>query len=156
MIAAEAMMFTSASGMRTFQQKPMSWSIRRRGRVARIHMNSTTKPYVLSVNHRIPRAGTASTPGPCQPPNQSVAMIADTTVTSPYSDRKKTAHRIPEYSVRKPATSSDSASGRSNGFRFVSASAAMRYVRKAIGRMTTFTSGPGCDLVMSTMESDPT
>ena len=38
-----------------------------------------------------------------------------------YSPRKKSAHFIPEYSVWKPATSSDSASGRSNGLRLVSA-----------------------------------
>ena len=38
-----------------------------------------------------------------------------------YSDRKKIAQRKPEYSVWKPATSSLSASGRSNGIRFVSA-----------------------------------
>jgi len=89
-------------------------------------MNRTTKKYVLSVNQSTPRIGRASTPGPCQPPNQRVAMIADTTVTSPYSARKNTPQRIPEYSVRKPATSSDSASGRSNGLRFVSARAAMK------------------------------
>ena len=40
-----------------------------------------------------------------------------------YSAMKKSAHRKPEYSTWKPATSSDSLSGRSNGARFVSASA---------------------------------
>ena len=83
-------------------------------------------------------------------------MIAETIVTSPYSERKKIAQRMPEYSVRNPATSSDSASGRSNGLRFVSASAAMRYVRNAIGRMTTFTRSPGWEFVMSTIDSEPT
>jgi hypothetical protein len=38
-----------------------------------------------------------------------------------YSARKKNANFIPEYSVWNPATSSFSASGRSNGARFVSA-----------------------------------
>ena len=40
-----------------------------------------------------------------------------------YSAIKKNANRIPLYSVKKPATSSLSASGRSNGTRFVSATA---------------------------------
>jgi len=38
-----------------------------------------------------------------------------------YSDRKNSTKIIPEYSVINPATSSDSASGRSNGDRFTSA-----------------------------------
>ena len=43
-----------------------------------------------------------------------------------YSARKKNANRIPEYSVWKPATSSCSASGRSNGARLVSARPPMK------------------------------
>jgi len=38
---------------------------------------------------------------------------------------------MPEYSVAKPMTSSDSASGRSNGVRLPSASAATKKMRKA-------------------------
>jgi len=38
-----------------------------------------------------------------------------------YSARKKRANPIPEYSTLYPDTSSASASGRSNGWRFVSA-----------------------------------
>ena len=54
-------------------------------------------------------------------------MIEQTTVTSPYSESASIVpQRIPEYSVSQPATSSDSASGRSNGVRLVSASAEMK------------------------------
>src|SRR4029079_1044231 len=35
--------FSSVSGMSIFQQKDMSWSTRKRGSVARIHMNTSTK-----------------------------------------------------------------------------------------------------------------
>ncbi len=42
-----------------------------------------------------------------------------------YSAMKKNEKRIPLYSVWNPATSSDSASGMSNGARFVSASSAV-------------------------------
>ncbi len=47
-----------------------------------------------------------------------------------YSAWKNRAKRMAPYSVWKPATSSDSASGRSNGRRFVSANAAIRKTRK--------------------------
>ena len=118
--------FVSVNGMSTFQQRDISWSIRSRGSVARIHMKTSTKKYVFSVNQRTPISGKTSTNGPCHAPNQSVVTIDDTTVISPYSARKKMAQRIPEYSVRNPATSSDSASGKSNGARLVSAIEATR------------------------------
>src|SRR6185295_7412526 len=107
---AVTMRLVSVNGIKTFQQSDMSWSMRSRGSVARIHMKTSTKKYVFSVNHRTPRSGKTSTNGPCHAPNHSVATIDETTVTSPYSARKKIAQPIPEYSVRKPATSSDSAS----------------------------------------------
>src|SRR5262245_48822559 len=62
-------------------------------------------------------------PGPCQPPRNSVIAIALITSMFMYSPRKNSAHFMDEYSVWKPATSSPSASGRSNGARFVSANA---------------------------------
>jgi hypothetical protein len=42
-------------------------------------------------------------------------------IIEPYSARKKSAKPILAYSTLKPETSSDSASGKSNGARFVSA-----------------------------------
>ena len=51
---------------------------------------------------------------------------AEMTTMLPYSPRKKRAKRMPLYSVWKPATSSLSASGRSNGLRLVSATPATR------------------------------
>src|SRR5689334_25432674 len=47
-----------------------------------------------------------------------------------YSARKNSANLNDEYSVWKPPTSSDSASGRSNGARLVSPTAEMEYSRK--------------------------
>src|SRR5262245_3443822 len=67
-------------------------------------------------------------PGPCQPPKNSVTAIELITIMFMYSPRKNSAHFIDEYSVWKPATSSPSASGRSNGARFVSANAVMRKI----------------------------
>ena len=50
-----------------------------------------------------------------------------------YSPTKKRPKRIPEYSVWKPATSSFSASGRSKGVRFDSASTLIRKIRNPGG-----------------------
>ena len=59
--------------------------------------------------------------GPCHPPkNNSVAKQA-TVIMLAYSAMKNMANFIALYSVWYPATSSVSASGRSNGMRFVSA-----------------------------------
>ena len=64
--------------------------------------------------------------GPFQPPKKMVVAIADTENMLRNSARKNMANFIPEYSVTKPATSSESASGRSKGVRLHSAVAATR------------------------------
>ena len=51
--------------------------------------------------------------------------------TFTYSAKKKNPKRIPEYSVAKPATISESASVRSNGVRLASAVAAMKKISEA-------------------------
>src|SRR6266540_80309 len=75
--------------------------------------------------------------GPLGPPRNSVTAMAETVSRCRYSPRKNSANLMPEYSVWYPATSSVSASARSNGGRFVSASEAIAYTRKAgnIGTM---------------------
>ena len=54
------------------------------------------------------------------PPRNSVVANAETITMLTYSARKNSANFIELYSVWKPPTSSDSASGRSNGARLVS------------------------------------
>src|SRR3974390_291685 len=66
--------------------------------------------------------GQAST-GASQPPKKSTAQSAHISMTLIYSPRKKSRKGVAEYSTKKPATSSDSASTRSKGGRLVSASA---------------------------------
>ena len=58
--------------------------------------------------------------------------------TFAYSATKKSAKRMLEYSMLKPATSSDSASGMSNGVRLSSASMPMKNSRNANGCVTMF------------------
>src|SRR3954464_6769000 len=90
----------------------------------------------LARNHRIGHQPVLSTPsstrdsgqGARQPPRNSVVASAQTVVTLMYSARKNIANLIEAYSVWKPATSSVSASGRSNGARLVSPTIETRYM----------------------------
>ena len=68
--------------------------------------------------------------GTLYPPRNRIAVNVDISTILPYSARKKNTKIIPECSVIKPATSSDSASGRSKGVRLVSASAEIKNSRK--------------------------
>ena len=64
--------------------------------------------------------------GPFQPPKNKMAASPLTANIEPYSAMKKSYQRRPEYSVWKPATSSLSASARSNGARFTLAVAQVK------------------------------
>ncbi len=57
--------------------------------------------------------------------------------TFTYSAKKKKPKRMPEYSVAKPATISESASVMSNGVRLASAVAAMKKMSAARGCLKT-------------------
>ena len=71
--------------------------------------------------------------GAFQPPKNRVTVRAETMNTLTYSAKKKNPKRMPEYSVAKPATISESASVRSNGVRFASAAAAMKKISAPSG-----------------------
>src|SRR5687767_13863476 len=86
--------------------------------------------------------------GMSQPPKKSVATIALTVTTLAYSAMKNIENFIALYSVWYPAMSSDSASGRSKGSRFVSAKAATRKMKKAIERSATFQPITACCWMM--------
>src|SRR2546427_4428905 len=70
--------------------------------------------------------------GRSHPTSQSVTAIDDTAIIAEYSARKNSDQRNPLYSVWKPAVNSDSASGRSNGARLVSATIATAKMKNAI------------------------
>src|SRR5579862_9715201 len=63
--------------------------------------------------------------GAIQPPRNSSVAMELTVIMLAYSAMKKLANFMLLYSVWKPATSSFSASGKSNGTRLVSANAAI-------------------------------
>src|SRR5690242_7493745 len=70
--------------------------------------------------------------GRSHPPSQRVTAIDETAIIAEYSARKNKDQRKPLYSVWNPAVSSDSASGRSNGARFVSATIAIAKMLNAM------------------------
>ena len=64
--------------------------------------------------------------GAFQPPRNSSVAMHETVIMLTYSAMKNSPKRRPEYSVWNPPTSSVSASTRSNGARFVSATAVIK------------------------------
>src|SRR6266536_4524340 len=100
-------------------------------------MKSEMKKSSLSRNQNGPYASSRSTQGTCQPPKKSVTISPERTIRLMYSAIWKSPQRMPPYSVWYPATSSLSASGRSNGARADSATPPMKKTRKPTicGRM---------------------
>src|SRR3982074_97139 len=64
--------------------------------------------------------------GGSQPPMNRIAVMAHIVAMATYSPSMNIMYGVEPYSTMKPATSSDSASTRSNGGRLVSASAEMK------------------------------
>src|SRR5580704_16215278 len=79
----------------------------------------------LSTNQMIPgiQVNGITASGGSQPPRKSTVPRAHMSRTETYSPRKNRRKGVEEYSTWNPATSSDSASARSKGGRFVSARA---------------------------------
>src|SRR3546814_4923285 len=84
-------------------------------------MKPDMKTRHLSENQTIDSHGHLSRNGPLQPPKNSTTVMAETSTMPTYSPTKNMPNFMPEYSVWKPAASSDSASGRSNGVRCTTA-----------------------------------
>src|SRR5918993_4983167 len=66
--------------------------------------------------------------GGSQPPRNRIVANAHIVVMATYSPSMNSRYGVEPYSTMKPATSSDSASTRSNGGRLVSASAEMKKI----------------------------
>lgn len=114
-----------AGGSIPVQANDISWSYRRRGRVARNHTNPKhpAQAFRASTRDEIDSGvELINSSGIPQPPRNRVAERVLISTIEQYSPRKNSTKGIALCSVINPATSSDSASGRSNGVRFVSAS----------------------------------
>src|ERR1700749_1879004 len=92
--------------------------------------------------------------GACQPPKNSVAHSPETVTMLMYSARKNRANLSDEYSVWNPPTSSDSASGRSNGARLVSPTIEIAKITKLTGSSQAY-QPVSWACTMSAVESDP-
>src|ERR671921_642983 len=82
----------------------------------------------LSTNQKTPgtQVNGGNGIGDSQPPRNRMVPRAHMPMMATYSPSMKRRNGVEEYSTMKPATSSDSASGRSKGGRFVSAMAEMK------------------------------
>ena len=88
------------SGTRNFQLKASRWSMRKRGRVPRIHIRTKTMSRALRTRMMGARKGSrVSRPKKRQPPRKATAVITATPKVAAYSARKKRANFIPLYSV---------------------------------------------------------
>ena len=84
-----------------------------------------------------------------------MVAIAETVTMFTYSARKNSANFSDEYSVWKPPTSSDSASGRSNGARLVSPTIAITKTTKLGHQQQHEPARCACAATMSAVDSDP-
>src|SRR5688572_25715717 len=124
-------MLAKLHGSRNFQLKSISRSTRKRGKVQRNQRKQKTSASVLTRNQA--QLGTIESQGSgaAPPPRNSAEARRQASSMYAYSARKKSENFMPEYSVWKPATSSDSASGMSKGMRLVSATEAIRKMTNA-------------------------
>src|SRR5688500_4329787 len=98
--------------------------------------------------------------GGSQPPMNRIVVIAHMVAIATYSPSMNIMYGVEPYSTMKPATSSDSASTRSNGGRLVSASAEMKKMTN-IGNsgsqnQPNIPQLPFCASTMSVSRSEPT
>src|SRR5207253_7888 len=129
-----------------FHPRRINWSYRKRGSVQRTQTKTQRKKAVFTAKIRIDRIAPSTpcgwNPGSDQPPKKSVTVSEAATVMLTYSAMKNMANFIEEeYSVWYPATSSASASGRSNGRRLVSAKVEMKNTMNPTSCGKTFQRG---------------
>src|SRR6478609_561202 len=98
--------------------------------------------------------------GDSQPPRNRIVISAHMVMMATYSPSMNSRYGVEEYSTMKPATSSDSASTRSKGGRFVSAIAEMKKITNIGSSGSQYQpSRPqrvSCALTMSVRFSEPT
>src|SRR6202047_2606316 len=98
--------------------------------------------------------------GGSQPPRNRIVAMAHMVAMATYSPSMNIMYGVDPYSTMKPATSSDSASTRSNGVRLVSASAEMKKMTNTgnSGSQNQLNNPqrPFCASTMAVRLSDPT
>src|SRR4051812_3430688 len=116
----------------------------------------------LSVNQMTPgiQVNGATGNGGSQPPMNRIVVIAHMVAIATYSPSMNIMYGVEPYSTMKPATSSDSASTRSNGGRLVSASAEIKKIMNIGNSHSQYQPRRPhlvfCASTMSVMRSEPT
>src|SRR5262249_44296195 len=115
----------------------------------------------LSVNQITPGTQVNGTTGNggSQPPRNRIVAIAHIVAIAMYSPRKNSRKGVDEYSTAKPATSSDSASTKSNGGRLVSANAETKKITNMGNNGSQYQfnrpRSPSCARTMAVRLSEP-
>jgi len=117
-------------GKNTFHPNPISWSYRYLGKAALIQIKSITKKHTFIPNQTAPGIKFKKLNGGNHPPKNNITFNELINSIFAYSPNEKSANPIAEYSTLYPETNSASASGRSNGCLFVSASAETKNIKK--------------------------
>src|SRR5690242_7931170 len=120
-------------------------------------MKTKRQKQILNTNQSGPgiQLKGATSTGGNHPPRNRIVVSADIRIMFAYSPRKNSAKDIELYSTKKPATSSDSPSGRSKGARFVSANVEMKKITN-IGKSGMANHTVDCARTISVRFSDPT
>ena len=119
----------TATGNKFNQHRSTNWSYRSLGRVALNQTNIKQNTQVFRpriIAWKLRTVSFTKISGRRYPPKNKIAVKVLMSTILQYSARKKNTKIMEECSVKNPLTSSDSLSGRSNGVRFVSASALIK------------------------------
>lgn len=127
----------SLMGSATRQQNDMRISYRVRGSLVRIQIKTYINPMTLMMNH----------PFGAWAPSTSLLVNAHITTIIVYSPIKTMANNPPPNSTLTPETSSDSASAKSKGARFVSATPETHHRAPAHGSTLTQGTFPWWDTI---------
>src|SRR5579864_797576 len=90
----------NANGSMNFHAKFMSWSMRRRGSVARIQISTAISTRSLAKNQKYDGTQVRKENGAVQPPRKSVMANPQIANIPIYSPRKNRANLKPEYSMK--------------------------------------------------------
>ncbi len=117
-------------GRKTFHPSLINWSYLYLGKVPLTQINKNNINITFKVNQITPGTtfnGYISNGG-SHPPKKRMTVIEDIKIILAYSPKKNNTNEADEYSVKNPATSVDSSSGRSKGNLFVSANAEIKKI----------------------------
>ncbi len=117
---------------------------------------------ILSTNQTTPgtQVKGAIGNGGSQPPRNMIVIRAHMVMMATYSPSMNSRYGVEEYSTMNPATSSDSASGRSKGGRLVSASAEIRKITNIGNSQSQYQpkrpAAESCDSTIAVRFKEPT